>query len=433
MMEAFVAETFRMWGERATTAEAERDSLKKETDKLKDERATWQKKIEELSQTVDRLTRDLEQTRRRLESSEAEKETQQELVNDLLQEMERLKVRVPPFFRTSAFPIVRLKVSITLQRDSLPRTESSNRANQNPVNRSPTKEEVKDEEDIKPSIPQAPLGETSVQAEANAIPEHRRITLDLLPTLNLPLPDESLGQAFSRPEIMNVLGGNSQTQFKSMVTESKANDVLLFRDHGYAFVGLPGAKLRDDLIGVDGPLVRPLFVGFQKPEDPSRTGWYYMGKYEFSIPSLYPKAKPEEDANVLEAEQQQGQQRFLAPVEWESLTENFRSEYTKMASPRYNISPSQLADDYAEGRKGCPFRLAKCVGFDNEMYQRLKSGDKSKRPLTAKQRAQESSNRASKRKREQDESSPSGGSKRLQAARLQEVKKEEDIMDVEWS
>lgn len=86
-------------------------------------------------------------------------------------------------------------------------------------------------------------------------------------------------------------------------------------------MGLPGAKLRDDLIGVDGPLVRPLFVGFQKPEDPSRTGWYYMGKYEFSIPSLNPQAKPEKDADVPEADQQQGQQRFLAPVEWESLTE----------------------------------------------------------------------------------------------------------------
>ncbi|KAG9047005.1 hypothetical protein FS837_003241 [Tulasnella sp. UAMH 9824] len=394
MMEAFVAETFRMWGERATTAEAERDSLKKETDKLKDERATLQKKIKELSQTVDRLTGDLEETRRRLESSEAEKEIQRELVKDLLQELERLK------------------------RDSLPRSESLNRANHNPGNRSPTKEEVKDEEDIKFSIPQAPLGEISV-VEANAIPEHRRITLDLLPTLNLPLPDEILGKAFSRHEIMNVLGGNPQ----------QATNV----GHGYAFVGLPGAKLRDDLIGVDGPLVRPLFIGFQKPEDPSRTGWYYMGKYEFSIPSLCLQAKPEEDANVPEADQQQGQQRFLAPVEWESLTENFRSEYTKMASPRYNISPSQLADDYAEGRKGCPFRLAKCVGFDNEMYQRLKSGDKSKRPPTAKQKAQESSSRASKRKREQDDSSPSGGSKRPQAARLQEVKKEEDIMDVEWS
>lgn len=66
MMEAFVAETFRMWGERATTAEAERDSLKKETDKLRDERATLQKKIEELSQTVDRLSEDLEDTRRRV-------------------------------------------------------------------------------------------------------------------------------------------------------------------------------------------------------------------------------------------------------------------------------------------------------------------------------------------------------------------------------
>lgn len=65
-MEAFVAETFRMWGERATTAEAERDSLKMEMGKLKDERATLQNKIEELSQTVDRLTGDLEETRRRV-------------------------------------------------------------------------------------------------------------------------------------------------------------------------------------------------------------------------------------------------------------------------------------------------------------------------------------------------------------------------------
>lgn len=412
MMEAFVAETFRMWGERATTAEAERDSLKMEMGKLKDERATLQNKIEELSQTVDRLTGDLEETRRRLESSEADKETQQELVKDLLQEMERLK------------------------RDSLSHSESPNRANQNPGNRSPTKEEVKDEEDIKPLISQTPLGEVSV-FEANAIPEHRRIALDLLPTLNLPVPDEGLGKAFSRPEIMNVLGGNSQqaTNVEYFAFRHSSNPWLpkARLDHGYAFVGLPGAKLRDDLIGVDGPLVRPLFVGFQKPEDPSRTGWYYMGKYEFSIPSLNPQAKPEKDADVPEADQQQGQQRFLAPVEWESLTEIFRSEYTRMASPRYNISPSQLADDYAEGRKGCPFRLAKCVGFDNEMYQRLKSGDKSKRPPTAKQRAQESSSRAGKRKREQDDSSPAGGSKRLQAARLQEVKKEEDIMDVEWS
>ncbi|KIO27020.1 hypothetical protein M407DRAFT_23711 [Tulasnella calospora MUT 4182] len=408
MMEAFVGETIKMWGERATTAEAERDSLKKETDKLKEERATLRKKMEDLSRTVDRLTGDLEEARRRLENSEAEKETQQELVKDLLREMERLKNDCPP------------------------QGGSSNRVNQNA---SPTKEEVKDEEDIKPLIPQAPFGELAV--EANVIPEHRRITLDLLPVIDLPLRDEGLGQPFSRYDIMSVLGGNSQqaTNAEYFAFRHSSNPWLPKAriGHGYAFVGLPGAKLRDDLIGVDGPLMRPLFVGFQKPDDPTRTGWYYMGKYEFSVPSLYPQAKLEEDAAVSEADQQQGQQRFLSPVEWESLTENFRSEYTKMASPRYNISPSQLADDYAAGRKGCPFRLAKCVGFDNEMYQRLKSGDKSKRPPTAKQRAQESSSRASKRKREQDDSSPSGSSKRLQGASLEDVKKEEDTMDVEWS
>lgn len=55
-----------MWGERATTAETERDSLKKETGKLKDERATLQKKVEELNRTVDRLASDLEDARRRV-------------------------------------------------------------------------------------------------------------------------------------------------------------------------------------------------------------------------------------------------------------------------------------------------------------------------------------------------------------------------------
>lgn len=102
-----------------------------------------------------------------------------------------------------------------------------------------------------------------------------------------------------------------------------------------------------------------------------------------------------------------------------------------MASPRYGISPTQLAHDYEAGLKGCPFRLAKCIGYDNEMYQRLKSRDTSRRPETAKQKAQESSSQAAKRKREQDDSLPIRSSKRLQGASLGKVKEEEQEMDIE--
>ncbi|KAG8944538.1 hypothetical protein FRC04_001760 [Tulasnella sp. 424] len=236
---------------------------------------------------------------------------------------------------------------------------------------------------------------------------------------------------------MSVLGGNSvqATNAEYFAFKHSSNPWLpkARLGHGYAFVGLPGSKLRDDLIGVDGPLVRPLFVGFQKPEDPSRTGYHYMGTYEFSLPSLYPQPKLEDDAAMDGADEQEEQleQRFLAPEEWETLTESFRNEYTKMASPRYGISPTQLAHEYVAGLKGCPFRLAKCTGYDNEIYQRLKSRDTSRRPQTAKQKAQESSSQAAKRKREHDDSLPSRSSKRLQDAGLGRMKEEEQEMDIE--
>ncbi|KAG8994370.1 hypothetical protein FRB90_000451, partial [Tulasnella sp. 427] len=166
---------------------------------------------------------------------------------------------------------------------------------------------------------------------------------------------------------------------------------------------------------------------FRQPEDPLKTGWHYMGTYEFSILISHQQPKAEDGLG----NEGHGEPQFLTVMEWESLTELFRIEYTKMAASRYGVSSSQLAEDYATGQRGCPFRLAKCVGFNNEIYQRLKARDTSQRPMTSKKKAQESALLALKRKREKDDPNSNPRSKRLQGSNEENFKEEDIAMDLE--
>ncbi|KAG9002634.1 hypothetical protein FRB90_011348 [Tulasnella sp. 427] len=413
MEKAIFEETVKMWGVRAKTVEAERDALKREMDELRRERDIIQERLQEVTQDTERLKAELENTNERLLQSEAEKETERERVRDLLQEVDRLKSSSTP--------------QDLIHHNTHNKVVSGPTQPRQVVKKEEEEEYIKVEEDVKPIILQMGA-EVDDLADANAVPEHRRDMLNLLPPINLNLPDEGLGKAFSRPEITKVLGGNPQqaTGSEYFAFKHSSNPWLPKSrlEHGFAFVGLPGSRLKDDMIAVDGPVVRPLFVGFRQPEDPLKIGWHYMGTYEFSIPPSHQRPKAEDELG-------NGEPQFLTVLEWESLTEPFRIEYTKMAASRYGISPSQLAEDYSIGQRGCPFRLAKCVGFNNEIYQRLKARDISQRPMTSKKKAQQSALLALKRKREKDDSNSNSRSKRLQGSNEENFKEEEITMDLE--
>lgn len=53
---------------------------------------------------------------------------------------------------------------------------------------------------------------------------------------------------------------------------------------------------------------------------------------------------------------------------------------------------------YALGHRACPIRLATCIGFDNELYQKLLDGWFAPESVPKKRKAKSSRTRQSKRK-----------------------------------
>lgn len=157
---------------------------------------------------------------------------------------------------------------------------------------------------------------------------------------------------------------------------------------------MPG-NYRDDLLCLNGPETRPLFVGIPKTDQPSSVGWYYLGTYSFSLPP--PPHEP-----------------VLGVKEWNSLPLNvrpvrivvwnyeltvflqFRSEYCEIACGRYKDDNQSVTHEmYETGARGCPIRLATCTGFDDELYQRLLDGWA--QPVPRKRKSTSGSKRKSKR------------------------------------
>ncbi|KAG9031692.1 hypothetical protein FRB95_002431 [Tulasnella sp. JGI-2019a] len=212
---------------------------------------------------------------------------------------------------------------------------------------------------------------------SNLIPEALMRFLTV-PSPGVQLPTEAYNRVFTRDAIKKVcsvssvksLNFSAQLQAYIYVLKRHLGPWLPERplSHGIIWALYPGSSNLEKNAAASSSGIH-LFVENTVPGPASRSAvrYLYCGRYDLD---KMPRSR--EELGPLEGTEDRTDISRLLPIEWKNLTEQFRATYADEIKMLFHISSqNEMAQEFDAGNRHIPIRMARCIGYDIGMLNKL--------------------------------------------------------------